>query len=100
MLVHAMAVPPDRVDTCAEIITSLSLCETSLSVAKSGLSPCWTTGLPTTLNLPVSPYPGNSEPASLIACGILLGVFVALHLVRQAWYAWGGEGAYAFPYDK
>jgi hypothetical protein len=95
-----MAVPSDRVGLCAEVITSLSLCEARLSVAENGLSPCWTTVLPSMLNLPVSPYPGNSEPASLIACGLLLAVFVALHIVRQAWYVWGGEGAYAFPYDK
>jgi hypothetical protein len=95
-----MAVPSDRVDSCDRIVTSLSLCEARLSVAEKGLSPCWTTGLPNLPSLPVSPYPGSSEPASLIACGLLLGVLVALHIVRQAWYAWGGEGAYAFPYDK
>jgi hypothetical protein len=37
---------------------------------------------------------------TLIACGVLLSVLVILHIARQAWYLWGGEGAYAFPFDK
>jgi hypothetical protein len=65
-------------------------------------------------NIPTSSTPGQivkntgvPDPSSnsvsdtlVMVLGIIMSCQVILHMIRQSWYIWGGDGAYAFPYDK
>jgi hypothetical protein len=42
----------------------------------------------------------TTDLSPLIISGVLLSLFTILHVCRQAWYLWGGEGAFAFPFDR
>jgi hypothetical protein len=93
-----MAVPEDKTDNCLLVETDLRICEQALMVAQNAADPgC----IPPAHGVDFSSDPAYlPAPAWLISCGLVLGVLVSLHIARQAWYAWGGEGAFAFPFDK
>ncbi len=87
-------------DTCRAVGFALASCEARLLIAGSTTesiittpSPCadWLSGVDFRIDKNLVPF---------VVCVGLLVFFVALHLIRQAWYLWGGEGAYAFPFDK
>jgi hypothetical protein len=95
-----MAVPVDPVTVCQIVEQALSVCEDQLSAARTTVRPIQ----PTTLT-PEDPLVNvdartNDVPVDIIVCSLLLGALMMLHLIRQAWYLWGGEGAFAFPFDK
>jgi hypothetical protein len=95
-----MAVPIDPVTVCQVVEKALSECEDQLLTARAMIMPIQSATLP-----PEGPRmsvdSGASDmPADVIACSLLLGALMMLHIVRQAWYLWGGEGAFAFPFDR
>ncbi len=95
-----MAVPVDPVSLCETVATALSLCEDQLSVTRAMVTPTGSTTLsPDGTLLDVAPIVIEVTSA-VVACGLPLSVFLVLHIVRQAWYIWGGEGAFAFPLDR
>jgi hypothetical protein len=95
-----MSVPVEPDSLCQMVETMLDGCETKLLAMSKVATP----------NHAVLPDNGPdssgcvpdilNESVPLVLCGMMLGILVLLHGVRQAWYAWGGEGAYAFPFDK
>jgi hypothetical protein len=93
-----MAVPVGPVTACQVVEKALSMCEDQLLAARAVLSPVQPTARPPKDQLEGS---GASDvPVDIVACSILLGALLMLHIVRQAWYLWGGEGAFAFPFDR
>jgi hypothetical protein len=95
-----MAVPVDPVSLCESVATALSVCEDQLSVARSMVKPTGSmTVSPDGPLLDVTPIVMEVTSA-IVAWGLPLGAFLVLHIVRQAWYIWGGEGAFAFPLDR
>ncbi len=95
-----MSVPSIAGDLCEGLEAALVYCEAKLLAKGNSIS----SPLPVPSIMP-GLLPGfepefPSQMHTLIACGVLLGVLVILHIARQAWYLWGGEGAYAFPFDK
>jgi hypothetical protein len=95
-----MAVPVDPVEVCQSIELALSMCEDQLAVARSMSKPIGSTTNSPEGMLPYLDPVVNEVTSAVIASGLLLGAFVMLHIIRQAWYLWGGEGAFAFPFDK
>jgi hypothetical protein len=95
-----MAVPVDPVEVCQSIELALSMCEDQLAVARSMSKPIGSTPNSPEGMLPYLDPVVNEVTSAVIASGLLLGAFVMLHIIRQAWYLWGGEGAFAFPFDK
>ncbi len=95
-----MAVPVDPVDMCQIVEETLSVCEGQLAVARATIDPMLSTTLspadPLTNGDPVS----GDVPVDIVICSLMLGAIMMLHIIRQAWYLWGGEGAFAFPFDK
>jgi hypothetical protein len=96
-----MSVPADSSVSCSDVESALLICQSNLVAARRTAS----------LGCPISPISADSSPAlflgdqsedavPLIICGLLLCLLFVLHVARQAWYAWGGEGAFAFPFDK
>ncbi len=95
-----MSVPVESGDTCVGVEAALIGCEARLLAVTRSVVPT-STGLPVNLVCGAGlEDPNASGLPPLVACGVLLSLLVILHVVRQAWYAWGGEGAYAFPFDK
>ncbi len=79
---------------------TLSLCETRLLAVGNGAVPIRVVS-PCTVDPLSKPDYADSLKLSLplVACGLMLGILTSLPVVRQAWYAWGGEGTFAFPFD-
>jgi hypothetical protein len=95
-----MSVPAPSSGSCIMMETLLAVCERELLEANKVANPICT-DLPASEADPAgckSQSPDSS--VALFVSGVILGLLVILHGVRQAWYAWGGEGAYAFPFDK
>jgi hypothetical protein len=96
-----MSVPTDPVSPCAVVESELSACEARLAAMGNAVIPVWTTSpASVTSSLDSGSADVAEPPVILIGCYLMLGILTLLHVARQAWYAWGGEGAYAFPYDK
>lgn len=95
-----MAVPLSPVDSCQDVEIALSTCEGQLLTVRTEGYTIRSTSVPIVDRLVGSGTVNNDEVPGLIACGLLLSVLTLLHIARQAWYAWGGEGAFAFPFDK
>jgi hypothetical protein len=97
---RTMSVPVESGGTCVGVEAALIGCEARLlAVTRSVVAT--STGLPVNLVCGAGLEDTNARDLPpLVACGVLLSLLVVLHVVRQAWYAWGGEGAYAFPFDK
>jgi hypothetical protein len=95
-----MSVPVDPVNPCISVEADLFVCQARLTAAGSAVIPVWSTSPTSVTRLPEPVPTGQSELLmALIGCSVVLGMLVFLHVARQAWYIWGGEGAYAFP-DK
>jgi hypothetical protein len=96
-----MSVPVDPLNPCISVEADLFVCQARLAAAGSAVIPVWTTSPSSVTRLP-EPVPTDQSKLlmALIGCSVLMGMLVFLHIARQAWYIWGGEGAYAFPYDK
>jgi hypothetical protein len=95
-----MAVPLSPVDSCRDVEIALSTCEGQLLTVRTEGYTIRSTSVPIVDRLVGSGTVNNDEVPGLIACGLLLSVLTLLHIARQAWYAWGGEDAFAFPFDK
>ncbi len=93
-----MAVPVDPVTACQVVEKALSVCENQLSAARAMLRPIQSTTLPP--EGPLEDSGASYVPVDIIVCSVLLGALMMLHIIRQAWYLWGGEGAFAFPFDR
>ncbi len=91
---------PARVDgSCSGLESALEYCEAKLlAVGNNAISQ----STPYSVTVPLPELPSYSFPqgSALLVCGVLLGILLILHMIRQAWYIWGGEGAFAFPFDK
>jgi hypothetical protein len=79
---------------------ALANCEARLLIAGSTAGPIITTPSLCADWLVEANSRVDRTQIPFVVCVGLLVFFVALHLIRQAWYLWGGEGAYAFPFDK
>jgi hypothetical protein len=95
-----MSVPASVGSPCSEVESALEYCEAKLLTVGGIISSSQSTPY-----LVISPSPGlkpefPSQLLPLVMCGVLLGMLAILHVARQAWYIWGGEGAFAFPFDR
>jgi hypothetical protein len=95
-----MAVPVDSVTVCQVVERALSVCEAQLSAGGTMISPTQSTTLTPEDLLGSVDSKANETPVDIIVCSLLLGALTMLHFIRQAWYLWGGEGAFAFPFDR
>jgi hypothetical protein len=93
-----MAVPVDPVTACQAVEKALLVCEDQFLAARAMLRPIQPTTLPP--EGPLEDSGASCVPVDIIVCSVLLGALVMLHIIRQAWYLWGGEGAFAFPFDR
>ncbi len=88
--------PTNVVSPCSEVESALEYCEAKLLTVGSIISSSQST--PYLVIAPPPELPSQFLP--LVMCGVLLGMLAVLHVARQAWYIWGGEGAFAFPFDR
>jgi hypothetical protein len=95
-----MAVPVDPVATCQIVEEALSVCEDRLSVARAMISPILSTTFSPAGSLDDVDPVTKDVPVDIIVCSLMLGALMMLHIIRQAWYLWGGENAFAFPFDR
>jgi hypothetical protein len=95
-----MAVPVDPVAMCQIVEEALSVCEGQLAAARATIKPMLSTTLSPADPLDDGDPVVSDVPVDIIMCSLMLGALMMLHIIRQAWYLWGGEGAFAFPFDK
>jgi hypothetical protein len=95
-----MSVPSGSDELCSAVEAALASCEADLVAVDSTLRPLTTTSLPCAEWLSGVVTGGATDLGPLIISGVLLALFTILHICRQAWYLWGGEGAFAFPFDR
>ncbi len=95
-----MSVPSGSDELCRAVESTLASCQAELTAVRSTLSSPTTTS-PSCIDwLPDLSTGEVGDLGPLIACGVLLVLLLGLHVCRQAWYLWGGEGAFAFPFDR